>query len=331
MKIAPDFEFPPEQERALRKARILEWSTLFYLLSVIAVMYLVLGSSQAMKTAWIEDMLSLVPPIVFLIASRIAVWSPNRRFPYGYHRAVSIAFLCASLALFTMGGWLLIDAFVGLINVEHPTIGSMTLFGQTIWLGWLMIPTLLYSALPAMWLGRTKLPLAAALHDKVLHADATMNKADWMTALAAILGILGVGLGYWWADATAAALISISILNDGFRHLKDVVFDLMDQRPTSVQRQQLDPVPERVRTYLEELPWVEEAAVRLRDQGHVFFGEAFIVLAEDSVRPSMLTDAARDCLELDWRLHDLSLVPVSSLTEHGDPTSTLSPPDQSPA
>jgi hypothetical protein len=31
---------------------------------------------------------------------------------------------------------------------------------------------------PAALLGRAKLPLAGALHDKVLHADATMNKAD---------------------------------------------------------------------------------------------------------------------------------------------------------
>lgn len=37
------------------------------------------------------------------------------------------------------------------------------------------------------------------MHDKVLHADAKMNKADWMTAAAALVGVLGIGLGWWWA------------------------------------------------------------------------------------------------------------------------------------
>lgn len=143
MRISADFEFPPEQEQALRRARRLEWTTILYLLSVVVLMYLVLGSSQAMKTAWIEDMLSLVSPIVFLIASRIAIWKPTERFPYGYHRVVSIAFLCAALALFAMGGWLLFDSLIKLLKVEHPTIGGITLFGRTFWLGWQMIPTLL--------------------------------------------------------------------------------------------------------------------------------------------------------------------------------------------
>jgi divalent metal cation (Fe/Co/Zn/Cd) transporter len=88
-----------------------------------------------MKTAWIDDLLSLIAPIAFLVAGRISIRPPNERFPYGYHRAVSIAFLCASLSLCTMGGWLLIDAVTKLLKAEHPTIGGVHLFGQTIWLG----------------------------------------------------------------------------------------------------------------------------------------------------------------------------------------------------
>jgi divalent metal cation (Fe/Co/Zn/Cd) transporter len=63
-------EFPPDQQRALRKARRLEWITIAYLVSAIGILALVLGSSQAMRTAWAEDILSLIPPIAFLIAMR---------------------------------------------------------------------------------------------------------------------------------------------------------------------------------------------------------------------------------------------------------------------
>jgi len=154
-----------------------------------------------MKTAWFEDILSLIPAAAFLVASRVRHQGPDQHFPYGYHRAVTVAFLCAALALFCMGAFLLFDAVSALLAFEHPTIGTVVVLGQQVWLGWLMLPALLWSAPPAAALGRAKLPLAEALHDKVLHADATMNKADWLTAGAAMVGVLGIGLGLWWADA----------------------------------------------------------------------------------------------------------------------------------
>ncbi len=315
MKTSSAFEFPPEQQAALRKARRLEWITIAYLLSVTVVMYLAMGSSQAMKTAWLEDVLSLVPPLVFLIAARIATWPPTERFPYGYHRAVSIAFLCASLALFSMGCWLLVDALIKLATLEHTTIGGVTLFGHTFWLGWLMLPALVWSAVPAVILGRMKLPVAEKIHDKVLHTDAAMNKADWMTAVAAMVGVVGVGLGYWWADATAAALISVDILWDGFKNLRRVTFDLIDEAPRTVDRAQRDELPDRARKHLLSLPWVKDAAVRMREEGHVYFGEAFVVVSDESQLTEKLSHATRECADLNWRVHDLVIMPVASLEE----------------
>lgn len=49
----------PERVRAdLARARRLEWWTLGWMSSVVLVMWLVMGSSQAMKTALVEDVLS---------------------------------------------------------------------------------------------------------------------------------------------------------------------------------------------------------------------------------------------------------------------------------
>lgn len=313
MRKSSPFEFPPQQFEMLRKARRLEWWTIAYLLSAVVVMYFVLGSSQAMRTAWMEDMLSLIPPIVFLIASRIALWPPNDRFPYGYHRAISIAFLCAALALLGTGAWLLIEAVMKLVKMEHPTIGGISLFGQTIWLGWLMLPALLWSAIPAVLLGRAKLPLANELHDKVLEADSKMNKADWLTALAAIVGVVGVGSGYWWTDAVAAAVISLDIIHDGYTNLSQVVRDLMDEVPQTVDPQQRDPLSDRVVEYLIKQPWVQEVQVRMREEGHVYFGEVFLVASDQTNLPERLAHAAEECSNLDWRIHDLVMMPVPSL------------------
>ena len=114
---------------------------------------------------------------------------------------------------------------------EHVTIPSVHLFGQQVWLGWLMIAALAYSVVPPLILGRMKLPVAGALHDEVLHTDAMMQKADWMTGLAGIAGVIGIGFGYWWADAVAAALISFSILHDGITALRVAAAELADGVP----------------------------------------------------------------------------------------------------
>ena len=312
MKPADAFEFPPEHQQALKKARRLAWWTLAYLTTVVVSMYFVLGSSQAMKTAWLEDTLSLIPPAVFLFASYTAGWKPNQRQPYGYHRAVSVAFLIAAAALFTMGSWLLIEAVRKLVAAEHPTVGSVTLFGETFWLGWLMLPVLLWSVVPAVFLGRAKLPLAREIHDKVLFTDAQMNKADWMTGAAAMAGVTGIGMGWWWADAVAAALISLDILHDGWGNMREVVRRLMDEYPRTVERKP-DPLPEKVRRWLTFEHWVADAAVRLREEGHVHYGEAFVVPKGGRVDVETLEDAARRMHEIDWRLHEVVLVPVRSL------------------
>jgi len=278
MRLTQQYEFPPELQPVRTKAVWLERITFLYLVSVVIVMYLVMGASQAMKAAWLEDTLSLIPPLAFLIAARLDHKKPSEQFPYGFHRASSVAHLASSLALFIMGAYLMYDSSTALILQEKPSIPTVHMFGTTVWMGWIMIAVLVYSGLPAAILGRMKLPLAKRLNDKTLHADAAMNAADWQTAAAAIVGILGIGAGLWWADAAAALFISVSILKDGYSNLKDAGGQLLDRTP-----EPLGVSGERLRQALcerlEALDWVEAVDIRLREVGHLVFGDAFITLA----------------------------------------------------
>lgn len=315
MRPTGEYELPDDLKPMLRRAIVLEWITIAYMLSVVVALGLVMGSSQAMRTAWAEDILSLVPPIAFLISSRIRHKKPNDRFPLGYHRVVSIAFLFAALALLTLGLLLLIENAIKLIKAEHPSIGSVTWFGEPIWLGWLMLAVLGYSVVGPVILGHLKLKPARELHDKTLFADSQMNKADWMTGLAAGLGIVGIGLGWWWADAVAAMAISLSILHDGWRNTSAVLQDLMDRQPYKVDHTQPEELPERMRNALARMDWVEAADVRLREAGHVFFGEVYIVPRDERDLVARALRVRRELGDLDWRVHDLTVDFVPSLDD----------------
>lgn len=320
-------ELPDAQDRALRTAVKVEWSTLGFLAVAITMVYLVMGNSQAMKAAWIEDLLSLAPPIAFLIAVRIVNRPPTAKYPYGMHRAVGVAHLVAGVALFSMGAFLIVDSATGLLGAEHPPIGTVVVFGQPVWLGWLMMLAMALTIPLPIYFGRVKMRLARQLHDKVLYADADMNKADWMTAAGSIVGVAGIGLGFWWADSAAALFIAASILRDGLKNMRAAITDLVDTAATTFDDGKTHPVVTQVNDYLRELPWTADVGSRVRDQGHVFHIESFIV-PHNGQTPTLdqLAEAREGCLAVDWKVHDIVLVPIERLPrEVSGPTPSAVP------
>src|SRR3954452_1925841 len=290
MNFGKPFEFPKEQWNERKKAKKLSWISLGILATTAVLMYVTLGQSEAMRTAWVEDLLGMIPPIVILVAMRIEMKEPNARFPFGYFRVISIAFLVTAAVLALAGVWLLFENVTKLIGGERPPIGTIVLFGHQIWLGWAMIAALSYSIVVSVLIGHIKRPVAKKLHDKALDADADMNKADWMSEGAAVVGILLVGMGKWWGDAAAAGFISINIIRDGIRNLREVLAHLMDETPTKLGGMETEDLPRRIAREAEKLDWVEKASVRLREQGHVLNGEVFVVPKTDDVKVSKIEE-----------------------------------------
>ena len=60
--------------------------------------------------------------------------------------------------------------------------------------------------------------------------------------------------------------------------------------------------------------WVADAAVRVRDQGHLFHVEVFVVPTATVAVADLEALAAR-ISELDWKLHDVVVAPVSRLPD----------------
>lgn len=308
-------DLPPEQQRALRSAIRWEVFTIAYTSVTIVVIAFVVGGSQAMKTAWIEDMLSLIPQISFLVALLFIRRPPSRAFPFGLHRVMGVGHLVAGVALLAVGGNLAFESASGLIRGEHPAIGTVRVFGQTIWLGWFMVAVMAVIVIGPFFYGNAKAKLAPVLHNKVLYADADMAKADWTTTVASIVGVLGVGVGLWWLDGAAALFISLGIIWDGYRNARAAVFDLIDQRARTHDDEDVHPLAGDIARALERQPWVREAAVRMRDMGQVFHVEAFVVPRRDRVSATKIDAARRAVADMDWKMQDVSIVVVASLPD----------------
>src|SRR5439155_24152431 len=93
MSVGTSFRFPPDKWKERESLRKLSWLSIVLLTIAAVVVGMTVGQSQALKTAWISDILTAIPPIALLVALRYELRPPSKRFPEGYARAISVAFL----------------------------------------------------------------------------------------------------------------------------------------------------------------------------------------------------------------------------------------------
>ena len=305
--------FPPEIHDDLRRAVRLEYWNIGWTISIVVVMGLAMGSSQTMKTAWVEDTLGLIPPIVFLIAVRFEGRGPTRLFPFGFHRAHSFAFLIAAVALAAVGLLLLWDAVSTLYAREHATVGSIHLFGRDLWAGWVMLAAMAYSIVPPLIIGWKEMPLAVRLQDEVIFTDSRMNKANWMTGAAGLFGVIGLGLGWWWADSVAAAIISFDIMLDGWKALRVATAELVDGIPRKLGG--IGPDPEAAKLLRKLKKRFPGGDIRLRETGRYIHAE---ICGVEPGRVQDLKSLWPGAAKRSWRLAQLSFVPPDDAPGTGD-------------
>lgn len=305
IKIRETRPLPAEQQAALAQARRLCWWTLLLLSAVSVMMYLAMGGSQAMKTALIEDVLSLMPPLAFLVACWFQRKPIDAEYANGRSRAFDVNFLIASVALTGVGLGLVWDGLHALLTQTHPVIQTVEVGGTLVWQGWLMIAALVLSSIPPVILGRAKMRLARTLSLKPLHTDADTNKADWMTGLAGVVGVIGIGFGLWWADAAAALFIAGSVLKDGIGNLRAAVRDLHDARPQEVDRSDPDPITCEVRDAVAALDWVASCRVRLHEEGFYICGAVFIQPVGGGVEAGQLHAVHEAARAVHWRIDEI--------------------------
>lgn len=286
----------------LARAERLSWWSIALLGAAAVLMAWSMGGSQAMKTALAEDLLSLLPPIGFLVAARFRRRGVDAEYLGGRERAFDIAFLASAVALAAVGALLIVDGVHTLVARTRPVVGDVEIGGVVLWKGWVMMAALAVSAVPPLILGRLKLRLARELGLKPLHTDADMNKADWLTALAGIVGVAGIGFGLWWTDAAAAIFIAFEILRDGARNLRDAVRDHHDARPQRVDRQETDPLVGQARDAVAALPWVRHCRLRLHEEGLRLSGVIWIASVDGTLTPERRREAEHAARGVHWRM-----------------------------
>lgn len=238
------------------------------------------------------DALTAVP---LWIAFSLSKRPPTRSYTYGYGRAEDVAGVVIVLVILLSALVAAYESVVKLANPQPPT--------NLLWVAAASILGFIGNEAVAQFRMRVGNEIGSA----ALVADGQHARADGLTSLAVLLGVIGVSLGFPMADPLVGLLITLAIL----LILKDAAKTMWERLMDAVDPKFVDQI-ERVAA---AVPGVEEVHdVRVRWLGHRMQTEFHITVDEE-----LSTRASHNIVEeVRHRLfHDLPRLAVINV--HIDP------------
>ncbi len=160
-----------------------------------------LTGSKGLVADGVHSAADAMSSLFILIALKVADKPHDDKHPYGYGKIEYISTLCASTFLFIGAGSIFIDALKTFKQGIHEMPGDAALLATVI--------SLCFSYL--MYVSNNC--AGTQLSSPAMLADANESKADSITSVAVLLGLIGAKLGYPNADTIAAVIVSLFIFN----------------------------------------------------------------------------------------------------------------------
>lgn len=141
---------------------------------------------------------------------------PTERYPYGYERAEDLAGIGVALVIW---GSALVAGF--------GSVDKLLRHGSTAHLGW-GIGAAAVGIAGNQLVARYKLAVGRRIRSATMVADAKHSWLDALSSAGALLGLIGVALGWAWADAIAGIVVTGFICHVGWEVSKNIAHRLLD-------------------------------------------------------------------------------------------------------
>ena len=141
---------------------------------------------------------------------------PSEHYPYGYERAEDLAGVGVALVIWGSA------AVAG-----YESITKLLRHGSTGHVGW-GIAAAVAGIAGNQLVARYKLVVGRRIRSATMVADAKHSWLDALSSAGAMLGLIGVALGWAWADAVAGILVTGFICHVGWAVTADIARRLLD-------------------------------------------------------------------------------------------------------
>ncbi|MGZ3292338.1 MAG: cation diffusion facilitator family transporter [Xanthobacteraceae bacterium] len=222
----------------------------------------VMSGSLAILSEAAHSLIDLGATVMTYFAVRASGKPADEEHHYGHGKVESVSALAETALLFGLAGVVIWEAAKRLMSAEPPHVEA------TSWAFAVMLLSIIVDFFRARVLYRT----AEQTSSEALEADALHFYSDMWSSLAVVVGLLGITLGYAWADSVAAIVVSIVICIAGWRLGRRTVDTLTDTAPAGVAN--------RVAAAVSRIPGVVEVErLRARQVGEVLFVDLLVAVS----------------------------------------------------
>lgn len=175
-----------------------------------------LAGSKGLIADSIHSIADAISSAFVLLALKYSDKPKDKKRPFGYGKVEYVSSIVASLFIFICAVLILLDALESIRTGSHKIPSNAALVATVL--------SLAFSYL--MYYSNTC--AGTQLNSPAMLADAAESKADSLTSVAVLLGLIGTKLGFHSADTIAAIVVSIFIFHIGVEMLLSGVHGLID-------------------------------------------------------------------------------------------------------
>ena len=176
----------------------------------------VLGGSVGLLSDALHNLADVSTSLVVFIGLRVSRRPASDSHPFGWERAEDIAGLGVAVAI-----------WVSAALAAYLSIHKLFIHGATTHVGF-GIAAAAVGVLGNQVVARYKLRVGRRIQSATLVADAQHSWLDALSSAGAMIGLIGVALGWPWADAIAGLLVTGFICHVGYQVTNELVRHLMD-------------------------------------------------------------------------------------------------------
>ena len=189
-------------------------------LSIFKLCAGIFGNSAAMVADAVHSITDLISTVVAIIGIKLAGKKPDKNHPYGHERFECVATLILATLISLVGvgiGWAGVQM---IITGQYNEIGLPNLLALSAAVVSIGVKEAVY------WYMRA---VAKKIDSSALMADAIHSRADGLSSIGSLIGILGARVGFPILDSVAAIIICVFILKTAYGIFIDTIGRLTDR------------------------------------------------------------------------------------------------------
>ncbi|WP_245822939.1 cation diffusion facilitator family transporter [Brachybacterium avium] len=175
-----------------------------------------LSGSVALLADTLHNLGHLATTIPLIIAFRLGLRAPTRRFSYGFRRAEDLVGLLIGAVIAVSAGLIVWESVRALTTARDMT--------HLVW----VLAAALIGAAGNELVARYRIRAGRRIGSAALIAEGQHARTDALTSLAVVVGVVGAWLGATWIDPLIGLLIAVMVVLVLISSMRTVIHRLMD-------------------------------------------------------------------------------------------------------